>query len=91
MNELEFLQNLVADLRAENSALLEIIFKSKGLAVEDQETETTVQVTPQQAVGRRLPWYLRKAKLEHAFAKPRLSTITGIPDSDASASEEEIA
>ena len=68
---------LVKELRAENSALLEIILQANRLV----HTEESVQIpgANMQSIGRE-PWYLKQTRLEREFRKPKLSEISGIPD-----------
>jgi hypothetical protein len=74
----EFVEKLIADLRAENAALLEIILQQQKLL---PETDDEIVAIPEVQAGfGRKPWYLRKRDLEKAYAKPQLSEIAGIPD-----------
>ena len=74
MIEQELIQ-IIKDLRAENSALLEIILKKQGLIEEESKIEIPESM---KAIGR-VPWYKLKDKLERETRKPKLSEIAGIP------------
>ena len=74
----EFVEKLIAELRAENAAFLEIILQQQKLLPESDDE--IVVIPPAQAGFGRKPWYLRKKDLEKAYAKPQLSEITGVPD-----------
>jgi len=76
MTDLEQCLEIIKDLRAENSALLEIILKSKGLISDEVKVEIPSEM---KRVGK-IPWYKLKDQLERATAKPKLSEISGIPD-----------
>ena len=84
-----FAEKLITELRVENAALLELLLKqSKVLPAE--ETEVRVDIPVQmQSLGKE-PWYMRQARLERRFRKPRLSEISGIPDVPAQESVQDI-
>jgi len=63
----EELLKLVANLRAENAALTEIVLSQAGLL--DKEV---VAAESQKSVGKE-PWYIRKSRLEKAFRKGEAS------------------
>jgi hypothetical protein len=74
----KFLEELVRDLRFENAALVERLLNCSNIT--SSITEQQVEIPQmQQAIGRE-PWYRRKARLEAASKKPKLSEITGIRD-----------
>jgi hypothetical protein len=60
----EKLLNLVDELRAENSALLEIIFQQQGIMPKE------VVATPSGTTGTgKIPWHIRKQTLEKLYRK----------------------
>ena len=68
-----------AALRAENAALVELLLKQgKLLPAEDIEIGVNIPVQ-MQSMGRE-PWYMRQARLEKKYRKPKLSEIAGIPE-----------
>lgn len=72
MNELEQkLWNLVEELKAENTALLEIVLRQQHLLVE--ETPIHMSNSENKGIGK-VPWYIRKNKLELLFKKPAESS-----------------
>jgi hypothetical protein len=72
---------LIDDLRRENASLTELLLNcAKVLPGESEAFEQKIEIPQEmQALGRE-PWYRKKARLEESFRKPKMSTITGIPD-----------
>jgi len=74
-----FAEQLITELRAENAALLELLLR-QGKILPAEDTEARVDIPVQmQSMGRE-PWYMRQARLEKKYRKPKLSEITGIPE-----------
>ncbi len=69
---------LIKNLREENSALLELLFKQKGMTDVIEKQVLPTEIT---SIGRE-PWYRKQARLEREFAKPRLSEISGIKETE---------
>lgn len=78
---IEFQQKLIEDLRAENSALLEVIFHQANLLAED-DIEHKIEIPSKMKGLGKIPWYQLKAKLELIHRKPKLSEIAGIPEKE---------
>ena len=86
MTELEKCLEIIADLRSENSALLEIILKSKGLI----EQESRIEIPEHAKSLGKIPWYMLKRSLQRDTRKPKLSEISGIPDEEISNASESL-
>lgn len=72
----EFAEQLIRDLRAENAYLLDLLLKKESLTEIETRTEIGSEI---EKIGRE-PWYIRQARLEKMFRKPKLSEVTGIPE-----------
>jgi hypothetical protein len=75
--ELELVK-LVQDLRAENSALTEVILNNQGLLAQEVKVTPT---TDSKAVGS-LPWHIRQRNLTRLFRVPK--SPVEIEEKDAS-------
>ena len=73
------LLELVKGLRAENSALVELQLMQASVP-NPHEVESKIEIPSTQRYRGRTPWYLLRTKLEQVHRKPKLSEISGIPD-----------
>jgi hypothetical protein len=67
------------ELKQENTALIELLLKQSGALREEVRAEIS-QEPIATAIGKE-PWYKKKARLEQEHRKPKLSEVSGIPES----------